>query len=41
MCALSNIAVYAIEMTKLGFTGKLVILKTGSYQLFSENAILS
>ena len=37
MCASSNIAVYATEITKLEVNGKLVTLQPGSSQLFSEN----
>ena len=36
MCASSNMAVYAIEMTKLEVNGKLVTLQPVSSQLFSE-----
>ena len=37
MCASSNMAGYAIEMTKLEIDGKLVTLHPGSSQLFDEN----
>ena len=36
MCASSNIAVYAIEMTKLEVNGNLVTQQPGSSQLFDE-----
>ena len=34
MCVSSNMAVYAIKMTKLEVNGKLVTLQPGSTQLF-------
>ena len=36
MCGSSNMAVYAIEMTKLNINGKLVTLQPGSLQLYNE-----
>ena len=36
ICASSNMAVYAIEMTKLLVNGKLVTLQPRSSQLFDE-----
>ena len=36
MCASSNMAVYAIEISKLEVNGNLVMLQPGSSQLFSE-----
>ena len=37
MCASANMAVYAINMTKVEVNGNLVTLQPGSSQLFSEN----
>ena len=37
MCSSSNMAIYAIEMTKHEVNGKLVTLQPGSSQLFNEN----
>ena len=37
MCASSNMAIYAIDMTKLEVNGNLVTLQPGSSQLFSKN----
>ena len=40
MCASANMAIYVIEMTKLELNGDLVMLQTGSFQLFSENELI-
>ena len=36
VCASANMAIFAIEMTKLEINGDLVMLQPGSSQLFSE-----
>ena len=41
MCASVNMAMYAIEMTKLELKCNLVALQAGSSELFSENDVIT
>ena len=41
ICASTNMAIYAIEMTKLDFNGNLVTLQPGSSPNFSENDLFN